>query len=111
MGGVEPDRCQHRHYFPDEEVADPGPLLVAPQAAADEGDALLFQRGEDDVVEQCVLVGNQPVGLLGDAMEYFERGNAIGADGVAAEFYLLLEAGNADFEEFVEIGRDDAQEA
>jgi hypothetical protein len=44
-------------------------LLLGPQAAAQEGDALLFQRRQDDVVEQRVLFGDQVVGLFGDAAE------------------------------------------
>ena len=85
VGRIEPDRRQHRHYLPDEEVANPCALFVVPQAAAEKRDAFLFQCRKDRVVEQGVLFGNQVVGLHRDTVEYVERGHAVRTDGVAAQ--------------------------
>jgi hypothetical protein len=111
MRWVQADRREHRHDFADEVVANPGALLVGPQAAPKEGNPLHFQRGEDHVVEQGVLLANQFVRLVGDAAIDLVRRHAVGADGMAAQFELFLESGDADFEKLVEVGRDDAKKA
>ncbi len=74
-------------------------------------DALGRQRRQDDFVQQRVLLGDQRMGFPVDAAEDLLRRQAVGVGGMAAQLDLLLEAGDADLEELVEVGGDDAQEA
>ena len=69
------------------------------------------QRRQDGVVEQRVLLGDDAVHLAADEGVQRGRGEAVGGHRQAAQAHLLLDAGDADLEELVEVARHDAQEA
>jgi hypothetical protein len=108
---VEPDRRQHRHHFAQEIIADPLALRLVPRHPAQETDALVGQRRQDDVVEVLVLFGDDGVGFGRNQTEGLLRCLAVGGDDGGVRLDLFLEPGHADFEEFVEVARDDAEEA
>ena len=110
VGGVEADRRQHRHHLAHEILVDPRALRLGPQAAAQEDHAFLLERGQDVVVEQFVLLRDDLVHLVADALEQVGGGDAVLARLAAADADLLLDAGDADLEELVEVARHDAQE-
>ena len=111
VGRIESDWREQGHHFAKEVLAYPGALWLVPEAAADEDDALGGQGGQDDVVLQRVLLGDQGVRLVFDAAEQFLRRQSVVVGDAAAELDLFLQAGDADLEEFVEIRGDDAEEA
>ena len=107
---VEADRRQHRHDFAEEIVPDPLELHLAPVAAPDEADSLGSELGQDLVVEQRVLFVDQRVRLVADQRVGGTRRQAVGGDRDRVELELLLEPGDTDLEELVEIAAHDAQE-
>ena len=110
MRRIESERRQHRHHLFQEIVADPGALLLAPLAAAQEAHALLSERRQQLVVEDGVLPRHQLVCLLRDFLEDLLLGHPVRPESGGAELDLRLQAGHADFEELVEVAADDAQE-
>ena len=61
-------------------------------------------------MEEIVLVGDHALDAFADGGKGFARTKAVRAVSVTAVFQQLLEGGDADFEEFVEVGADDGQE-
>ena len=111
MGGIKPDRCEHRHHVILEIGLDPGLLLGRPGAAANEDDTLARERRQDRVVQQRVLLADDLMHRLADLQEQLLRGQSVGRDTSASEADLLLDAAHPDLEEFVEIARYDAEES
>ena len=107
MRGVEADRHQQRLHGAVEVLADPVPLRAVALAMRDDADAVLGQRRQHLVVEDRVLPVDQRVGRGCNALEAVDR---IGA-GVAAAPVGLQVGCRADLEEFVQVGRHDAQVA
>ncbi len=107
---VESDRGEHRHHLAEEVLAYPGALRLVPLRAAQEYDALLGERRHEHVVPQGILLGHQTMGLVADLAEGLGRRAVVAAGMGGAELDLLLEAGHADLEEFVQIARHDADE-
>jgi hypothetical protein len=108
--GVEADRGQDRHHLAQEVGLDPVRLGGSEVGPAQEADALGREPRQDLRVEQLVLLGHQLVRLLRHLPEDELRVHAVGADDGSAGFDLGLQAGDADLEELVEVGGDDAQE-
>ncbi len=71
---------------------------------------MLFQLGQQDVVENGVLAIHMAVNQFADARQRLMRLQAVSASLFAGEGDLLLEAGDTDFEEFVEVAGEDQQE-
>ena len=111
MRRVQPDRGEHGHHLAQEIVANPGPLRLGPQAAAQEDHAFGLERGQDVVVEHFVLLGNDLMHRVRDPREQFGGGDPVLTGLAAADADLLLDARDADLEEFVQVARHDAQEA
>ena len=110
MRRVEPDRREHRHHFAEEIILDPSSLHRIPMRAAQETDILPRQIRQDALVEQGVLPRHQGMRLQRDGLEGQPRGQAVRPGHAAAVLDLFLQAGDADFEEFIQIAGDDAQE-
>ena len=110
MGGIEPDRRQHRHHLAEEVGLDPFGLGRGEIGAPQEADALVGQPRQDFLVQQLVLRVDQLVGFRGHLAEHLVGPHALRADRRRAGLDLGLESRDADFEELVEIAADDAQE-
>src|SRR5206468_12904527 len=80
-------------------------------AAAQEADVLLGEAGQDLLVQQAVLALDDALRARGDLAEDLQRRHAIGARGGGPELDLLLQAGDANLEELVQVRGDDAKEA
>jgi len=93
-----------------EVAAQPGQLLRVPACAADETNVVGFQRRNQLVIEQPVLLVNEFMCLLGNRVEHLVRGEHVGPGGRRSHFEALLQTADANFKELVEIGRNDAQE-
>ncbi len=110
MGGIQADGREHRHDVVEEIAAHPFGLAGIPVGAAQEADAFGGQGGQDGLVEEPVLVGDEGVGFPADGAEHLPRGQPV-RTGQAPIGDLLLEACHPDLEELVQIAADDAQEA
>ena len=107
---IEAERRQHRLDFALEILLEPVGGCRVPGGARQQFDALMPQRRQQHVVETGVLRIHQTARAFVDRLQLFGDGQAVGARLIRAEFEALLEAGDADLEEFVEIVRGDAQE-
>ena len=67
--GIEPDRRQQRLHLAPEVVRDPGALLGGALAVPQQPDAGLRQRGQNLLVQQPVLFGDQAARFVGDDAE------------------------------------------
>ncbi|MCY1354703.1 hypothetical protein D9M69_410930 [compost metagenome] len=107
---VQADGGDDRRDLVAEVAAHPALELGGPVAAADEVDLVLGQLRQQDVVEDAVLAGHLLVHQLADARHRLVRQQAVGAGLFAGEGDLLLQAGDADLEELVEVAGEDQQE-
>ncbi|MNY35280.1 hypothetical protein D3C86_1696790 [compost metagenome] len=110
MGRVEADRRHDRRDLVAEIAAHPGLDLGGPITAANEADLVLFQRRQQHVVEDRVLAIDLLVDQLADPRQHLLRLQAVGAGQLAGEGDLLLQAGDADLEELVEVAGENQQE-
>ena len=108
MRRIQPDGGQQRHHVAVEHFARPFLLLRIPFGRVMQGDALRVHGGKDLVVQQVVLAPDQFVHGLLDVLERHVRGHAVGPHQVRRLALLLLQAGNPDLEEFVQVGTDNA---
>ncbi len=75
-------------------------------------DSALPELGHQLLVQQLILVRHQPVGPLLDPVKLLHRRQAVGGEvlGLEPGVELLLQPGDPDFEELVEVGADDGEE-
>ncbi|MNI37173.1 hypothetical protein D3C73_912530 [compost metagenome] len=107
MRRVQTDGGQQRHHIAVEHLARPLLLLGVPFGSVMQGDALCLHGGQNVVVKQVVLPRHQGVHGVLDVFEGLIRCHAVGAHQVGRLKLLLFQAGNPDFEEFIQIGTDD----
>ena len=69
------------------------------------------ERRQHGLVEELVLLGDQRVRFAAHRLEHLGGRAAVGAGLRQPELDLLLQAGDADLEELVQVGRDDGDEA
>ena len=105
MRRIKPNRNQERANFAFKVVLDPAPLHLGALAMRNYFDAMLLQRRHQLTVVQHVLLRNQDVGQFGQTPERLHR---------VKSFFVLAQIGrqvrfDPDFEEFIQIGRHDAQ--
>ncbi len=110
MRGIEPDGCQQRHHLAEEIVANPFLLRRGPLGTPQETDLLLGERRDHLLVEEAVLLLDDPLGARGHLAENRERLHAVGPARGGTQLDLLLQARDADLEELVQVRRDDAEE-
>ena len=75
-----------------------------------EADLMLFQFRQQDIVEDRVLAVHMAVHQFTDARQGLVRLQAVGTGLFTGEGDLLLEAGNTDLEELVQVAGEDQQE-
>ena len=84
-------------------------MRVGPLRTAQKTDTFIGRGRQQGVVELSVLIGHQAVHGGRNFVVRFLWQTSIGGAGLAVAFDLLLEAGHADLEELVQVGRDDTQ--
>ena len=111
MARVDGQRRQHRENLVAEIMRGPRLVLLAQRLEIVEVNAVLAQRGQQLVVPELVLVLDHLQDFLPDRIEGLARAHAVGTGVVRLVLDLLLDAGHAHLEEFVQVGGDDAEEA
>jgi hypothetical protein len=111
MRRVKPDGREKRHDLAGEDVVRPRLLRRVPLGRVVQHDALGVQLGQYVAVEHLVLVLDQRMHLGLHAVEGFAGRHAVRADQARGLALLLFQAGDADLEELVEVGTDDAHVA
>ncbi|MNR09228.1 hypothetical protein D3C85_1254210 [compost metagenome] len=109
MRRVEADRGDDRCDLVAEIAAHPGLELGRPIAATDEADLMLLQLRQQNVVEDRVLAIDVTVDQFADARQCLMRLQTIGARLFTGEGDLLLQAGDANLEELVQVAGEDQQ--
>ncbi len=110
MGRIEPDGAQHRQQFAIEVTPHPSRLARVPFAALQEMDVLVGQRRQQQLVQHLVLLGDQGMGAGAYRAQLLLGRHLVGAALAGRKRHLLLQAGDPDLEELVEIAAGDAQE-
>jgi hypothetical protein len=90
--------------------ASPGDLGFVQLLNRAEVNALLGKGGEEGFVEELVLVGNHAEDPCADGGENFGGAETIGPVNITSVVDELLEGGDADFEELVQVRTDDGEE-
>ena len=111
MRRVQSKRRQHRHQFPAEMAVQPTMLAPIPLRAFQDPDLLAFQFRHQLLVQDPVLLVNQLAGRLADCFQGLNRRHAIGSGLAGAVLHALPDRCDPDFEELVEVGAGNAQEA
>ena len=96
----------------DEERVDVGPLSRRKVGQPYPLDAALLQLADQLLVEQPVLLADEPVDALRDPRQLLGRCQTIRREvlRLQAGVELLLQPGHPDLEELVQVGADDRQE-
>ncbi len=110
MGRIETDRRDDRRNLVAEIAAHPGLEFGRPVPAANEANLMLGQRWQKHVVEDRVLAVDLFVDQLGYARQRLMRLQAVGARLFAGEGDALLQSGDANLEELIEVAGEDQQE-
>ncbi len=112
MRRVQANGGEHRHQFTEEIAADPLALFLRPVRPAQEADPLAVQVRDQHFVEQAVLFRDQLVGAGADKRVDLPHVQSVRAGGRRRlQLDLLLQAGNADFEELVQVAAENTEEA
>ena len=111
MRRVEPERRQHRQHFVLEVALQPARLLGRPPIARDKADAFTIEFGQQGIVPERILSGDEFEHARADAREQLARRHCVGAGLDVAEFEMMAQDRDLHFEEFVEVRIGDAQEA
>ena len=107
MGRIQPDRDQQRPHLALKILLYPAALLGCALAVRDDANALRRKRRHERIVVQRVLACHQ---ILRLGHERRERGHGVGPLGLATLRRRDVRRG-AHLEEFIQVGRDDAQVA
>ena len=110
MRRIEADRGDDRRDLVTEVATHPGLELDRPVATANEADLVLGQLRQQHLIEDRVLPVHLLVHQLGNPCQRLMRLQAVGTRLLAGEGNLLLQAGDTDLEEFVEVAGEDQQE-
>ena len=106
---VERRRAQYWDDLLSEVALEPLALRARPVVAADEANSLVKERGDELVVEHSVLLVNGRARLLGDRPQHLGGAHAVRSERCCARLEPMLEPGDSDLEELVEIGRRDTE--
>ena len=107
---VEPQRAQYRFHLVGEVLLEPGVGVGVPFGAREQLDAFRIQVAQQHLVERPVLILDQSQCSAVNRRQLFADAEGVGRGLRGTQLQQLLETGNADLEEFVEVGRADAQE-
>ena len=105
MRRVEADGAQHGQQLAVEKPPHPGCLAGIPFATFEEVDALFGELRDQFFTEHPVLLGDQLMRQLADALELVSGGQLIRTGLRRIERDLLFQPGHADFEELVQVAR------
>ena len=108
---VQCERREHRLDLGREIVLHPLAHGARDALAAHQAEVLRRKRRPQHLVQHAVLLVDQCVRARRNGGELLERGQTVGAGLRGAELHPLLDPGDADLEEFVEVGGGDRQEA
>ena len=108
--GVDGQRGEDGEDFAFEVVVEVGARGRFDVGVTVEADAFGGEAGADFLTPASVLVCDETADAMGDGGELLCGGKAVGSGGLRAGLHDLFEPGHADLEEFVEVGRDDAEE-
>ncbi len=108
---VEREWRQHGLDFLVEMVLEPAGLLGGPVPGMREADARGFHGRCQHIVQQRVLLVDQARRALVDRRQLFGQGQRLGPCLHRAQLQTLLQARDADLEEFIEVAARDAEEA
>ena len=78
MRGIETDRRQDWKDFALEIALDPAPLGRIPSRALEDADPLAIERREQDLVQDAVLLDDEPLGEFEDSWQHLVRAEAVG---------------------------------
>ena len=106
---VESQRREHRLDFLREIFGEPGVLCGVSVLRVDELDSVGCERREDQLIEQLVLIFDQCERALVNGGQLLRHAHAVRPATERAEFQPLLQAGDANLEEFVEVRAGDPQ--
>ncbi|MCY1221257.1 hypothetical protein D9M72_333050 [compost metagenome] len=109
MRGIQPDGCQDRHQFGEEEIADPGFLLSVPRWPSQEADLLLCHGWNQHVIEQAVLLIDQFTHSPVDRGIDHLRRKPVRAGHRRLKRALFLQARHADFVELIQVAAEGTQ--
>ena len=107
--GVQPDGREHRHEFAHEVVAGPFDLSVVPLSGGVKRDAFGLQLRQD-AVEHGVLLLDKRLCPGADLRVNLLKSHAVGREHARILAHLLLQSGDADLEEFIQIATHDTDE-
>jgi len=110
VGLVDGQRGQRRMDLLGEVVLGPGALCGGELGGGLESDLLFRERGDEQVVPAVILLVYQFADFREGPLQLLARRQAIDAGFAASGVLLLQEAGDADLEEFIEVGADDGEE-
>ena len=110
MRGVEADGADHRNHFLIDVFFHPLGLLGGPLPAAQKADVLSGQSRYQHLIEGGVLLLDFIEAYLRDFLQHLGGLHAVGSGCLALQLDALLQSGDADFEEFVQVGAENQQE-
>src|ERR1700761_2236621 len=109
--GIETQRAQHRLDLQLEITLQPLLGGRTPGRTALQRYSLRLQRRHQDFVQAAVLLVAQADGTLMDRRELLGQGQRVGGALARAQLEQLLQSGNPDLEELIEVGRGNTQES
>ena len=110
MAGIDREGCEDGKDIALEKLACPFDLGVVELGNRAKVDALLGKGWQESFVEELVLIGDHTEDAGTNRGEDIGWAEAIRSVHVASVFDELLEGGDADFKELIEIGADDGEE-
>ena len=110
MRGVDGEGGEHREDARFELAGELGALLVAQLVPVGELDAGVLERRRDLLREHSRLAGDELFDADADRAELLDLVEAVGRVAAHPGRELLLQAGDADLEELVEVGAEDREE-
>ena len=106
---IQAERCEDGLDFLGEVVREPIALFRGRCLGVHELDALGRQRRENQLIQQLILVLDQRQRAFVNRRQLFGHAHAVGAGAERAQLLALLQAGDADLEELIEVRAGDAE--
>ena len=111
MRGIEPDRRQQGPHLAQKEIGDPGAFGGRTVGTAEKPHAACRQCRQDLIVERAILIVDQRSRGAADFNQQRAHRTERHSRGRHLRPQLLLQAGDADLEIFIEIAAQNAEEA
>jgi hypothetical protein len=108
--GPNRQRSEHREDLLAEYAVELSQLRGVAVLAGQDADACGVERRPHPLLEQARMAGALLLHALGDGADRLERREAVIAAGVHARIHLIVQPGNPDHEELVQVGRVDREE-